>query len=659
MADFYCDHGAYATNLGATPAWATPQEGDGSATAAASASAVGSILLNAQPAATNLLTICGVTFTCVASGATGNQFNLGAAITNTVDNIVAVINGCTTAVGSTVAIGTPQLRNLVFARNTAGTTVEIMTRVGSTRLNHATNSNVAMSHSGWGTAPTFTQFIGGTGGCWGWFINNAAIGVSSSIALGQYGAWMATPYVCAAMPTMADTVWYRTGGGASKTIAISLSASLTVAHGLYDTNKRFDTNTRTGWTGDSGTGKVRIALTLTATFIEVYFPMRQINGHSSYVCDRRGNFEIELISSQNNGGLVIGQHPMVPDYLSSVRLKGVKFIDASTNSGGYFYPFGSVYAGYSGTIAMTYEDCDYSVTTSRTWIRQLFALCSSQSASGLVSHSGGTFDYNISGVADPGGLILPPAASNFASLALRGCSFLGFAAGYKLLSSLGQFQNTNTAVMQITAENCSGLIMPAAYAGLTFNHYNGDQGSRRIAHSSETSGAGQGMRVEDVRGVAEWLPAASPAFPTLTAVNVVTGAAWSMRVIWIAAAGLNPGKPYVAPDLRMKSTLTSDGTRTFTLELFLLTATVDGVEAAFTYTDLNGIARSDSTNALVSTSASWAGTGSYGSYGARKLTAASSYSVKAGCIIACSLRFTKSPTTSVEYVYFDPEFVVA
>ena len=38
MSNYYVDHGAYATNLGAAPTWGVPQEGDGSASTAATAS---------------------------------------------------------------------------------------------------------------------------------------------------------------------------------------------------------------------------------------------------------------------------------------------------------------------------------------------------------------------------------------------------------------------------------------------------------------------------------------------------------------------------------------------------------------------------------------------------------------------------------------------
>lgn len=47
--------------------------------------------------ATDACSINGVTFTCVASGATGNQFNVGADDEETATNLAAAINGSVTA----------------------------------------------------------------------------------------------------------------------------------------------------------------------------------------------------------------------------------------------------------------------------------------------------------------------------------------------------------------------------------------------------------------------------------------------------------------------------------------------------------------------------------------------------------------------------------
>jgi phage tail sheath gpL-like len=50
--------------------------------------------------ATDAISINGVTFTCVASGATGNQFNVGVSDTATAANLAAAINASVTALVS-------------------------------------------------------------------------------------------------------------------------------------------------------------------------------------------------------------------------------------------------------------------------------------------------------------------------------------------------------------------------------------------------------------------------------------------------------------------------------------------------------------------------------------------------------------------------------
>jgi hypothetical protein len=47
--------------------------------------------------ATDTVTVCGIVFTCVASGATGNQYNVGGTDTLTAVNLAAAINASVTA----------------------------------------------------------------------------------------------------------------------------------------------------------------------------------------------------------------------------------------------------------------------------------------------------------------------------------------------------------------------------------------------------------------------------------------------------------------------------------------------------------------------------------------------------------------------------------
>jgi hypothetical protein len=78
-----------------TAALAAGKHADHKVTGGARAVAVaasGDITFSAQPAANDTVTINGLTLTLVTSGAVAGQVNLGAALTNTIDNLVSALN---------------------------------------------------------------------------------------------------------------------------------------------------------------------------------------------------------------------------------------------------------------------------------------------------------------------------------------------------------------------------------------------------------------------------------------------------------------------------------------------------------------------------------------------------------------------------------------
>ena len=186
MTTTYVDHGAYAA-YAATPTWATPQDGDGSATTASPTSSTVAVVFTANAtAASSSVTVCGVVFSAISGANSGLNFQVGASLSATLDNLVTQINACTTAVGAGVADnGTPQLRNLVFARKTGTDTLEVMSRHGSTRCNGATNINWKATAANWTSSTTLpASFAGGVGGCWGYLFNHAATIWASAVAIG-------------------------------------------------------------------------------------------------------------------------------------------------------------------------------------------------------------------------------------------------------------------------------------------------------------------------------------------------------------------------------------------------------------------------------------------------------------------------------------------
>jgi len=66
------------------------------------AKATGTVTLSSH-VATDTVTVNGIVFTCVASGATGNQYNVGGSDALTADNLAAALNANTTLAGMIVA----------------------------------------------------------------------------------------------------------------------------------------------------------------------------------------------------------------------------------------------------------------------------------------------------------------------------------------------------------------------------------------------------------------------------------------------------------------------------------------------------------------------------------------------------------------------------
>lgn len=178
--------------------WGVPQEGDGTASTAATASAIATIdMSGATAAATNTFSVMGATLTCVASGATTNQFNAGTG-TTLIDNLVTAINRTTntvTVAAQATGWATFKLQDVVYARRT-GNNLEIMTRAGSATYNGLT----AVAWVGiTGLTGPYT-WSGGSGGCWGYLMNTASTMWPSAVAATGYGFWTAVLPLAGSLP---------------------------------------------------------------------------------------------------------------------------------------------------------------------------------------------------------------------------------------------------------------------------------------------------------------------------------------------------------------------------------------------------------------------------------------------------------------------------
>lgn len=649
MTDFFCDHGAYATNLGATPTWGVPQEGDGTTKDAATASSVASIAFASVPTS-GLLSVCGINI-----GTTGV---IGAAnVDAAADALAGLINAVSTTVGTTVAVGAPQLRNLVYARGpTLGApagTCQIMMRIGSATLNQSTNSNAAIA-STFDGSPTLVQFAGGSGGCWGWFLNSAAIGVSSSIAAATYGVMLYKPYVCTAVPTFADTIYVRTGGGASKTIAITFASATTLTHtSSYSKRIVFDTDTK--WTVDSTSGAVKLQITATNWNTDHTIRFSSPGIRASYSALAFGGFEVEYICSQTAGTLRLTD-TVGSAGTSEWHMRNVIFRDSMTGASGSS-GMNAIMSGSASITLRTWENCKWIVTTARS---SLWARVISIGGYGTVSdqrYLGCIFDFNISGVSDPG-YIVDSAQVSDTSVLFQGCQFLGYASGYKLMSAGSWATSTNR--LAVTVDNCSGLALPASYIGFPTSTVLARQDMHRTTFSNAALSTQAGLRVEDCRGVAEWLPDDPTPFPYLASTLPGSNTPYSVRLIWVRAVPLGRSYAYLSPEMRMFTQLAS-ATRTLTLQLFMPSSVVSGVKASFTYIDSSGVTRCEDTETIASSSASWTNAGSYSGFVARKFEVTTDYAIKANSEVVATVQLYELPpgADATVAVYVDPEFTVA
>ena len=645
MADLYCDHGAYGltTNrLGLdAPAWGVPQEGDGSTIDAATASSVFSIDLTSFTSNAGTFALFGSAAVSVGAAASGATL---------ATQIAAAINGSSTVVANTAVFpGAPMIKNAFYARAT-GATLEIMCRIGTAMTNIL---GVVWAGTWTSSAPTAGTFSGGSGGCWGWFWNaDLALGVSSSITPYSYGAFLAKPYA-GTLPTANDNIYVRTGGGASKTITTTIAwAYNNIIHSPFSKNIVFDTNTK--WISDSATGTLKLVIGVTKWDGSYKISVAgSLSGNvSTYTALRYGGFEIEYTGIAAGSAVLSISHYVYG--ASSLAFKNVIFRDSGlATTTCVLRAF--IDGGQASNIA-SYDTCAYIVTYPRTTIRAGMAVTGAYKGQMHQQFYGCVFDFNISGVSDPGPLlnIFQNAESD---LVIKNCSFIGYAPGYKLYTSVGTWP-TAAALLNITVDGCSGLAMPSSYMGFPVATTFRRQETHQIIFSNVTDAISPGLRVENCRGVAEWVPNDPTPFPTLASSIPGSGAIWAMRLIWLQAVALSRALPYDAPPLRMYNQLAS-AIRTLTLRLFMPTTVAEGIVVGFGYMDVDGNARFETTETIASDATVWANAASYPSNAPRMMSIVTDYAVAANSEIVCVVQLIKPAVAASVSVYLDPEFTVA
>lgn len=258
MANWYLDHGCtlYPTAYMSTPASSAslPQEGDGKANGTGATPAVASASMDftsATAAAGATLIVHGATLTCVASGASTNQFNAASGAT-LASNLASAINAATQAVTTTTGgLTSPYLKALVWAV-ASGAVLTIYTRIASADLNQSANASATIScgaTANWTSPPATANFSGGVSGPWSVFFNIAALAaaVNSTVSGAcTYGGIIATMM---GSPAAGDVIHVRTGRAGSNITMTGLGSTAftgntrTVGNAASYLEIRFDNGT--------------------------------------------------------------------------------------------------------------------------------------------------------------------------------------------------------------------------------------------------------------------------------------------------------------------------------------------------------------------------------------------------------------------------------
>jgi hypothetical protein len=644
MSDYFCDHSAYSSALGTTPTWGVPQEGDGSGKYAATASSIASITFSSVPTS-GTFSVCGITISTTGV--------ISAASTSAAATALATnINAVTTTVASGVAIGTPQLRNLVYAQ-AVGSVCQIMMRIGSAALNTANNVN-AQIQTTFNGSPTLSQFTGGVGGCFGWLINDVALGVSSSISIGNYGIGTATnPYVACstdvpntqALPGAMDRMWLRSGTGKTISLPASTTAAISLTATGYDQIIVLDSNTR--WTEDSGNGIFKV----------VHNPNNGATGPTLGVANRikslsavkRDSMQL-LVGSLGSNNMAVncssGSNTVYPTLLENVLIG--EELDNQTRTWWF---------GQNGAFQTAFfRTCTFKTQSPRTDFPNSAFI---GTIAGMFDAEDCDFIFNHNTAVQPS----PITNFNFTTtrtnlLKFRRCRFINLSTSawsggkYKLLKS----NQTTFTSTEVIAEDCTGLSLDD-YLNIS-SVINADN-PNKCGYYFRSAEVGNIMRLERVNGYAEWT--GDPSSPLLNALLPDQTTRWSMAMSWVNTPTniISPATPFSSP--KMVQVFRGTTETTITLE-FLVKSTValSTANAALRvgYVGTDGLMRTATTlyntSSLSVSSVEW--TNAPVGYSAKKLTITLPTSIQLYSEVSATFElYSTSPSGNPELLYIDPQ----
>lgn len=644
MANYYCDHGLYGTPVAAGAVPTVCEDGNGKAkTAATMATLV--ISFSGLPSADQAVTVAGISFVAKASGATGNQFNIGADATATATNLRNAINASATNATKPTGViaATAPLRNIVNACSSGGV-VTVYTRIGGSEWNSVVETSTLANC-------TLTQWSGGADGAWGYIRNiTAAIAWPTSVAISSYGVWSSTPCYLGKL-SVGDVCKIRSG----KTLTFPAASSSKYIDAAYLGTTAgyvtYEIDDGTEWPADGSTP----VLTIAASGYGPYtFFIWTLNNLYVYIKGKKyadGSRNL-VFQSNNPGAYGANGHMRIAHsngcIYENVRLTGIASLPEI--AGTLSYGARSVFNGcvieqtadgnypfvISGTnsyqINSEFNQCEF-VVSGKTIPVTLFSLFNAYtqaqkyifngcSCSGLLSGSsmnattGGTLDGHVAFFRD----CSFPNVTNTGPVALGGAG--NWNAGVR-----GVYASSRTGYREFMLEN----------PGMCYIDWNRQKGRPTL-----------NARLLD--GVTPWCIYAIPSTTAGNVTRVTPVELPTISKLIPATVDLTEAQRTVKVNFLLESTLAWNAS---------------DVSVFLTYTDTDGNpATKDSFNvygaALTASSATWSATEWNGlTWVPYEFTVTTDRAVKGGTELCATLRIHNTVANTNQGMIFDPELLIS
>lgn len=646
MATKYCDHGAYGSYI-ATPTWGMPQDGDGLAKTASTASATASIVFSGVPSGT--ISVCGVTLSPT----------WGASADAAANGLATAINASTNSVTTSgFRAGSVQLRNAVFARGPAGGapagTCQIMTRHGSALF----NGQVAVAHTltNVNAGASSLSFSGGVSGCWGTLISNTTMW-PSSVSVAAYGLLCATtPFSGSIDP--GDIVEVR----ANKTISFA-TATLTAAlpsAGSSAAPVTYRIDDATVWPSDAPTPKITLA---TSNVAGNTFSIQGGKDAFLHILGRRyadgsTNLDITAIGSATNSPIL--------RYGGPTTFEAVAFRCLAPGGAAQLTQLNTLVNGARYT---TLNDCDFE----RNNATSAWLTLGTAGNPGMLVMNGG--NVRAVGQASPVTSGLVSLASNNTQnvrAQLNGVKFDGFVTGTRLFATASTWNAGDSGLSAINCDWGSVNGLGPNFLTTTFTDQVSEMepGARGLFISSAYDKQ-EFVYERPGKCYAEWN--AAKGRPTLNARLLDGVTPWSIFAVPTSVAGnVSRMTPAALPPINKRvpdAVDLAEGARTFTVN-FLVESDLSAwtradISALVTYQDTSGVVRtvssySEDAAALDASTALWSATDWNGqTWLKRKFSFTTPHPVKAGTNVSVVMRLHTVSASEAQGVIIDPEVVVA